>query len=494
MNALPPSMPTDADIVTRTVAAYVAHTPGSKALAAASRDVLADKTPLAMPFSPRFKEAFYPIASDRSDGAYLWDVDGNRYTDILMGLGCNILGHNPASIRDALAARLTRGIQIGPQSEIAAETARLFADLTGHERVTFSNTGTEAVMTALRIARTATGRRKIVLFTNSYHGHSDLTLFKAQRLEYIRRGALARAGSGPLKALAPLLKRMMLTGAVPSFAGVPGRLARDVLVLEYGNPRSLDILKRHGRNIAAVLVEPVQSRVPALQPRDFLHALRDVTTATGTALIFDEMISGFRVAQGGAQEHFGVRADIATYGKIAGGGLPLSLIAGAAQFMDHVDGGAWRFGDDSAPQVPTTLFAGTHCRHPLALTSALAMAQELKNRGPSLQAGLNGETDALVGALNSGCDAQGLPVRFTCFGSFFAIDNSRSRISLDASVLLSLICLSRGLHLRPGDRGGFLSTAHTAEDRSFVCDTFLDALAEIAAAGQLHTPAKGAVT
>lgn len=162
------------------------------------------------------------------------------------------------------------------------------------------------------------------MFTNSYHGHCDQTLVKAPRLEYIRRGALERAAAGsmPLRLLQPLLERLMLTGARPAFAGVPRAVARDVMVLDYDNPRSLDILRRHGRKLAAVLVEPVQSRMPQVQPLAFLQALRKLTEASGSALIFDEMISGFRVAPGGAQEHFGLRADIATYGKIAGGGLP----------------------------------------------------------------------------------------------------------------------------------------------------------------------------
>lgn len=481
MNALPPLRAPD-DITARTIADFTARTPVSKSYAAASRAVLADKTPLAMPFSPAFKEAYYPIVSDRSEGAHLWDVDGNQYVDILMGLGCNLLGHNPPVIRSALENRLSRGIQIGPQSEIAGQAAKVFSELTGHDRVTFSNTGTEAVMAAIRIARAATGRRKIAIFTNSYHGHADQTLFKAKRLEYIRRGALARAGSGPLAALRPLLQRMMMTGATPSFPGVPASLGRDVMVLEYDSPRSLDILRRQGRHIAAVLVEPVQSRMPEVQPRDFLQGLREVTETTGTALIFDEMISGFRVAQGGAQEHFGVQADIATYGKIAGGGLPLSLIAGSARFMDLVDGGAWEFGDASSPVVPTTFFAGTHCRHPLSLSAALAMAQELSRQGPSLQADLTQTTQTLVSKMNGDLRTAGIPVRFTSFGSFFAINGTHSRLSPDAGTLLSLIALSSGLHLRPGDRGGFLSTAHGPQELGFIRTTLVQALVELAAA------------
>lgn len=481
MNAMPPNRPVD--ILAEAVAGFAARTPGSKALAEAARPVLADKTPVAMPFSLALKEACYPIVATRSDGAMLWDVDDNRYVDILMGLGCNIFGHNPAPIREALEDRLKRGIQIGPQSEIAAETAEMFAGLTGHQRVTFAATGTEAVMTAIRIARTATGRDTIAVFTNAYHGHSDTALFKARRLEYIRRGALARAGQGPLRLLRPALERLMLTGSAPGYPGIPAALGRDVMVLDYANPRALEILRRKGRRIAAVLVEPVQSRMPELQPRDFLHELRRVTEATGTALIFDEMISGFRVAPGGAQEYFGVRADLATYGKIAGGGLPLALIAGEARFMDRVDGGQWRFGDQSVPQVPTTLFAGTHARHPLSLTAARAAARMLIEAGPALQAGLNATTATLIQRLNTSMAQRGLALRFTSFGSFFAVSARDSRMDPQAGSLLSLLLLARGLHLRPGDRGGFLSTAHGAEHLDLIHSTFTESLERLAAAG-----------
>lgn len=478
MNAMPPDR---TDIRADAVAAYVARTPGSKALAEIARPVLADKTPIAMPFAPEFKEAYYPIVSDRSEGAYLWDVDGNRYVDILMGLGTNLWGHNPAPIRSALLDRLDRGIQIGPQTEIAAEAAAIFAELTGHQRVTFSTTGTEANMAAIRLARAATGRSRIAVFTGAYHGHADGALFKAQRLEYVRRGALQRGGAVQL--LHPLLRRMMLTGAVAGHAGIPAAIGRDVIVLDYGNPRSLDIIRRQGKRLAAVLVEPVQSRAPELQPREFLQDLRQITEASGTALIFDEMISGFRVAPGGAQEYFGVQADLATYGKIAGGGLPLSLIAGSRRFMDRIDGGAWHFGDGSAPQVPTTMFAGTHCRHPLSMTAALAAAQMLRDQGPALQQGLNARTAALVARLNAAMVGDGIALRFTHFGSFFAVNASATRWHPQGATILSLMALAQGLHMRPGDKGGFLSTAHGAEDLEFIFQTLACSLRRIAAAG-----------
>ncbi|WP_118135831.1 aminotransferase class III-fold pyridoxal phosphate-dependent enzyme [Oceanicella sp. SM1341] len=480
------SPPQAATPVEAIVAGFNARTPGSKRLAAEGRVHLADKSSIGPGFIRPLKEALYPIVAERAEGPFLHDVDGNRYVDILMGLGTSLFGHNPGFIREAVQERLEKGFPIGPQSELAGETAELFCRLTGMDRVTFSNTGSEAVMTALRIARAATGRNTVAIFTNSYHGHFDSTLATAPRLEYLRRGALRRHGAA-FRLARPLLERLMFTGARPYARGTPRGMVRDVILLDYANPRSLDILRRRAGKLAAVLVEPVQSRCPEIQPREFLHTLRDITAASGTALIFDEMVTGFRAAPGGAQEHFGVEADLATYGKIAGGGLPLSLIAGRGRFMDHVDGGAWSFGDASAPQVPTTFFAGTYCRHPLALAAARATARHLLEQGPALQEGLNARTQALVSRLEAQAQADGLPVQFTRFGSFFAIDLSRSRIAPQSVALLSLLLLTRGVHLRLGDRGGFLSTAHGEAETDHILAAFTEGLGTLAESGLIAT-------
>ncbi|MCW5623211.1 MAG: aminotransferase class III-fold pyridoxal phosphate-dependent enzyme [Burkholderiales bacterium] len=463
------------------------RTAGSKRSAAQFRPILADKSSIGFNFTPETKEICYPIVATRSDGARLWDVDGNEYVDILLGLGTNLFGHNPPFVRDAIAAQLAAGMQMGPQSPLTGPVAALVTELTGLERVTFSNTGTEAVMTAIRIARTATRRPRIAVFSNSYHGHHDAALMRAPISEYARRKLIARLGrSALLRPLARLLEGRMRTGAVPAVPGIPRSVARDVMVLEYGNPRSLDALKDHHRDIAAVLVEPVQSRCPELQPREFLQALRGLTAETGVALVFDEMVTGFRIHAGGAQAHFGVRADIATYSKVAGGGLPLSIIAGSARFMDHIDGGPWQFGDDSAPRVPTTFFAGTFCRHPLALAAAQAVLLAIKTAGPALHAGLNARSAALVARLNAFTGDARLPVRFTCFGSFFAVAMTQSALSPLAQLLLSYNLMIRGIHLRVGDRGGFLCTTHTDADIDTIFTAFRDSLVALHEATLIH--------
>ncbi|WGF87880.1 aspartate aminotransferase family protein [Marinivivus vitaminiproducens] len=481
------SLPSNADPVAGIIADFNLRTPGSKRMSAENRRVLADKSSIGLAFSNEIKEACYPIVAEHAEGAYLRDVDGNRYVDILMGLGTSLFGHNPPFIREAIEARLAQGFPIGPQSELAGETAGLFCQLTGMDRVTFSNTGSEAVMTAIRLARTATRRDRIAFFTSSYHGHFDAALSRATALEYYRKGALRRAASSaPFRLARPLLERLMFTRGHPSALGIPKAASRDVLMLDYGNPRSLDVLRRKGSRIAAVIVEPVQTRCPEIQPRDFLHELRRITEASGTALVFDEMVTGFRVHPGGAQAHFGVQADLATYSKIAGGGLPLSVIAGRHRFMNHLDGGEWSFGDDSGPSTPTTFFAGTFCRHPLSLSAARATARHLLAEGPSLQEGLNARTADLVCRLNADARSDGLPVTFTGFGSFFAMALSQSAITPLALNLLSFLLLTRGVHLRGGDRGGFLSTAHSDADIDAVRVAFSEGLRTLADLGLLN--------
>ena len=280
---------------------YSHKTKTSKQISQKIRPYLADNK-ASLLFGLPLKEISYTLVGKRSIGCNIWDVDGNEYIDFIMGYGGNLFGHNPSFIKQAIAEQLDQGIHLGTQSEVAGEVAELICELTQMERVAFSNTGTEAIMTAIRIARTVTNRNKIALFSGSYHGHFDGTLVKAQGV------------NGDLY-------------SVPMAPGIPQNIVKDVLILEYGNPHSLDIIKDHENELAAVLVEPVQTSNLSLQPKDFLQQLRQLTQEAGIALIFDEMVSGFRIHPGGAQAWFGIEADLATYGKVVGGGMPIGVIA-----------------------------------------------------------------------------------------------------------------------------------------------------------------------
>ncbi|MFE4108015.1 aspartate aminotransferase family protein [Almyronema epifaneia] len=442
---------------------YTTRTQTSKQLAQTYRPVFADPRN-SLGFFPPLKELCYPIVGQRSAGARLWDVDGNEYIDLMMSFGVNLLGHNPPFITAALQAQLEKGIQLGPQAELAGEVAALISELTGHERVAFSNTGTEAVMTAVRVARAATKRPKIAVFAGSYHGHFDSALVKASR-----QGGSAAAA--------------IAAGIVPS-------LVADVLVLEYDSPLALEMIEAHQQELAAVLVEPIQSSRLELQPRQFLHQLRQVTAAAGIALIFDEMVTGFRLHLGGAQAWFGVEADLATYGKIVGGGLPIGILAGKAAYLDMLDGGQWQYGDASAPQVETTFFAGTYCKHPLAMVAAKAMLNYLKQQGPALQAQLNQRTTQFVQQLNTDLTAAGVPIRMVSGGSLFGLPGGRSggdrADSSPAALGLNLLTYhlrDRGILLR--GNSGFLSTAHTDADLAAILAAIKDSLDELRNSGFL---------
>lgn len=422
------------------VADYTQRTRRSKAWAQQYRSVLADNKAVAG-FNFLIKELIYPIVAERSQGSRLWDIDGNEYIDLTMGMGVNLFGHNPEFVKAALITQLDRGMQIGPQSELAGEVATLLCELTGMERVAFSNTGTEAVMTAIRLARAATGRHKIVMFAGSYHGHFD--------------GVLAKSPGEPSQTL-------------PIAPGTPEGMVQDVMVLDYGDPAALDAIQACAQDLAAVLVVPVQTFRPNLQPTAFLQSLRELTRDAGIALIFDEMITGFRIHPGGAQAWFDVSADIATYGKIIGGGLPIGAIAGKAQYLDRLDGGQWQYGDDSQPQIPTTFFAGTFCKHPLAMAAAHAVLHHLKTEGAVLQERLNQRTTKFVAQLNCYFEAESIPIQLANFGSLFGPATSQAPTFFESGApsptpdLFYYHLLHQGILVRGG--GGFLSTAHSDAD------------------------------
>ena len=431
---------------------YSQRTKTSKQISQKIRPFLADNKAPSF-FSFPLKEISYPIVGKRSCGSKIWDVDGNQYLDLIMGYGVNLFGHNPPFVKQAIEEQLKQGIHIGVQSEIAGEVAKLICEMTKMERVAFSNTGTEAVMTAIRLARTATNRNKIALFSGSYHGHFDGTLGKAQ------------GENGTLH-------------TVPMAPGIPANLVKDILVLEYGNPHSLDIIKDQEHELAAVLVEPVQTSRLNLQPKEFLQQLRQLTKEAGIALIFDEMVSGFRLHPGGAQAWFGIEADLATYGKIVGRGMPIGVIAGKGAYMDAIDGGMWNYGDDSYPQAKKTFFAGTYCKHPLAMAAARAVLQHIKSHGPSLQQQLNQRTLHFAQQLNAYFEADKLPLQIEYFGSVFGFTTSNESASPSMmQLLLYYNLLYKGILLR--GNGGFLSTAHTDEDINSIIQAVRDSITEL---------------
>src|ERR687886_23757 len=434
------------------IARYTKRTQKSKQRKQACHPVLADSRASAG-FRPSIKEMLYPIIGQRAKGSRIWDLDGNEYVDITMGFGVQLFGHDAPFITEALEEQLKQGLHLGPQSHLAGEVAELIGEMTGVERVTFCNSGTEAVMTALRLARTATGRSKIAVFSGSYHGHFDGVLVTAQTVD------------GKLR-------------SVPIAPGVTQHIVEDVLVLEYGNPQSLDVLQAHAHELAAVVVEPVQSRRPDLQPKGFFQQLRQLTATAGTALIFDEMITGFRLHPGGAQAWFDIEADLVTYGKVIGGGLPIGVVAGKATYMNGIDGGLWNYGDASSPHAETTFFAGTFNKHPLTMAAARAVLKHLKEHSPAIQQQLNQRTLQLAETLNTYFEAEDVPIHIVHFGSLFRFAFSGN---LD---LFFYHLLEKGVYIWEG-RNCFLSTAHSEADINYVIQAVKDSVEELREGGFL---------
>jgi amino acid adenylation domain-containing protein len=444
------------DLATR----YGRRTAGSKSFTQSHRSVLADPR-AASGFRTEWKELVYPVVCARSQGSKLWDVDGNEYIDLVNGYGQTFFGHAPEFVVAAVKAQLDEGFAIGPQTQFAGKVAALFAKLTGNERVTFCNTGSEAVMAAMRIARTVTGRSKVAIFNGDYHGQFDEVLVKG----------VQRPGAEPR--------------SVPVAPGIPGSAVENMIVLDYATPATLEWLRQNAGDLAAVIVEPVQSRHPSLQPFEFLHEVRKITAESGAAFVLDEVVTGFRVHPGGIQAIAGIRADLATYGKVVGGGLPIGILAGKASFMDALDGGQWAYGDDSFPEVGVTFFAGTFVRHPLAMAAAWAVLQYLEQQGPALQEGLAARTSALATTLNGIFAEFGLSARTETFSSwfYFHLHNEHPL----AGLLFHHLRL-RGVHIQDGFPC-FLTTAHSEADIQRIVDAFRDSLTELRSVGIVGTAA-----
>jgi glutamate-1-semialdehyde 2,1-aminomutase len=309
-----------------------------------------------------------PLVLERGKGPYVWDADGRRYLDLIGAWGPAILGHGHPAVVEAIARAASDGFALGATHPLEIELGRLITErMPSIERIRFTSSGTEAVMSALRVARAATGRDLVVKFAGAYHGHSD--------------GLLAEAGSG------------LATHAIPASAGVPDAVAALTIVLPWNDRAAVTaVFDLHRGRIAAVIAEPVIANAGVIPPEPgYLEHLRETTRADGALLVLDEVITGFRLDPGGAQERFGIRPDLTTLGKVVGGGMPIGAYGGRSDLMDLV-----------APAGPVYQ-AGTLSGHPLSMAAGIATLslldaaayQTLERSGATLEAGLR---DAASGA------------------------------------------------------------------------------------------------
>ena len=438
------------EFLDRLIVSYTQKTSASKTYTQKNRSIMADPR-VVTGFKPLTKEIVYPIVIEKSSGNRLWDIDGNVYIDALNGFGSCIFGHQPDFIKEALHNQIENGFEVGPQHPLAGEVCELLCEFTKHDRAALCNTGSEAVLGAMRIARTVTGRSLIVSFSGSYHGIND---------EALVRGS----------------KKLV---TFPASAGIMSESVQNMLILEYGTEESLHIIAERADEIAAVLVEPVQSRRPEFQPIEFLKKLRELTTKFDVALIFDEVITGFRMHPGGAQALFNIQADIATYGKVIGGGLPIGAITGKRKYLDALDGGYWQYGDNSIPEVGVTYFAGTFVRHPLTLAASKASLIHLKKTGSALQERLNDMTSRLVSELNAEFKKKDLPMIINHFGSLWRLKFNDDVVYGE---LLFTLLRENGIHIWDGFPC-FMTEAFKDEDLKQIINTFKKCIEQMVFAG-----------
>ncbi|WP_347252582.1 MupA/Atu3671 family FMN-dependent luciferase-like monooxygenase, partial [Legionella sp.] len=441
------------------IADYNKRTKQSKAQMEQSRQVIADFRN-SVGFRLETKEILYPIVCKQAAGSHIWDIDGNEYIDYCLGYGVHFFGHSPAFLDKALKDKISEGYAIGPQSHLSLSAGNLIKKMTGMTRVAFCNSGTHAVDTAIRIARAYSQKNKIISFSSSYHGHSDHTL------------AFSRKKDDGYESF-------------PIGPGISEALIQDVVVLPYADEAVFAYIRQHADEIAAILVEPVQSRQPDLQPRDFLKQLRQLTEECKLILIFDEMVNGFRIHQGGAQAWFGVQADIVTYGKLIASGLPIGVVAARGDFLDCLDGGAWEFGDESYPQKETTFFGGTFNQNPLTMAAAEAVLRYLKEEGPSLQEELNQRAESLVSRVNAFLSAEDYPLKVVNFGTMFRFTMPGNASYLYQPLEMDLFyagMIHRGIYIWEG-RTCYISTAHTEADLDYFVAAVQDTLMQLRSNG-----------
>jgi glutamate-1-semialdehyde 2,1-aminomutase len=378
-----------------------------------------------------------PFFVDRAEGARIWDADGNAYVDYVLSWGPMILGHaHPAVVR-AVCDAAQRGTSYGAPTAAEVDLAELVRELVpSMQRVRFVSSGTEATMSAVRLARGFTGRDFILKFDGCYHGHGDSFLVKA--------------GSG------------VATLGLPNSPGVPAELSRLTLAAPFNDVEAVEaVFRAYPGKIAAVILEPVVGNAGFIPPDDgFLAALRRITEADGALLIFDEVMTGFRVSRGGAQERFGITPDLTTLGKVIGGGLPVGAYGGRAEIMDHV-----------APVGPVYQ-AGTLSGNPLAMAAGLAQLRILRDEDP--YPALEARTARLVAGMLDAARELGVPASGGSLGSmwgvFFAAGPVRSfddAKKADVPLFNRFFhgMLDRGVFLAPSQfEAGFTSTAHTDGD------------------------------
>ena len=393
-----------------------------------------------------------PVFIEKGNKARIYDVDGNEYIDYVLSWGPLILGHRPACVIEALTKILEIGTSFGAPTELETDLARLVIDMVPSvEMIRMVNSGTEATMSAIRLARGYTGKDIIIKFDGCYHGHADTLL--------------VAAGSG------------IATLGIPGSPGVPESVISNTLSLKFNDIDGfIKIMEEKGDKVAGVILEPVAGNMGMVPPvNGFLETLREYTLKFGSILIFDEVMTGFRVAKGSAQGLFGITPDLSCFGKVIGGGLPVGAYGGRKEIMDHI-----------AP-VGNVYQAGTLSGNPLAMAAGIATLKELQNNG--VYDVLDNKTERLMNGLQSAADSAGINLKTNHVGSmagFFFSDedihdfDTAKKCDLDRFAKFYRIMLEKGVYLAPSQfEACFVSLAHSDEDIDQTITTARHAMAAL---------------
>ena len=409
----------------------------------------------------------FPMVIKRAKGSRIWDADDREYLDCMLGFSVMILGNAPEEVEAAIREALPRGTHYGQCHEHEYAFAKLFCDMVpGVDRVSFCNSGTEATLYALRLARGATGRPLVAKFEGGYHGTHDFLAV-----------SFGRAGLTP-EVLGPIEDPR----TIPESPGLVEGAWRDTIVLPFNHPAAFEKIRRHADRLAGVIIEPVQGAAGAIPAdREFLVELRRVTQEIGAFLIFDEVITGFRLAAGGAHEFYGVIPDVSTYGKVAGGGLPFGAVGGTAEAM--------RWMEYDVNLSKSILVAGTFNGNPMVTAAGTAVLRRLKDE-PQLFLRLTAMGERVRSELNRFAAEGGYPAIATGAASVFALHTVRGPVrsirdlqggNHAASTGLGLLYRKNGLHLTPSH--AFLSAAHTDDDITRLIGIYQAAMEELRVKG-----------
>ena len=405
----------------------------------------------------------HQIYIDSAEGPYLTDIDGNQYIDLTAGFGPNILGNKPEPVERALSSQIKKGWHFGIPGDGQARLAELIKDSApAIDEVMFCNSGSEATMFAFRAARAFTGKKVVALFDGSYHGIHDYALIRAD-----------------------MKSERSTPSSITLGAGIPDQVSQELMMmLPYRDENSFELIRKHQENLAMVVIEPVQSSNPRLDNQEFLDGLREVCTECNVLLMFDEVITGFRIEYGGCQEYYNIEPDLVTYGKAAGGGMPIGIVAGSKKVMNTFSG---------ADDTPAIFAGGTFSGNPLTMAGGIGALEYLKENKDLIYPYLHEQGDRLSKEINDYCKSNNIPAQMMNAGSMMHLifggenidssrDIDRSHYKLEREFYLHLLghnVLVPGIHL------AFISYAHTPKIIDQVIEAFKNTFEDLRADGYL---------